>query len=114
MNETIYSSSHLLGVDEPGPRVREITFLALLNECGILKGISQSEIDKIKDIAVVWGSRDGWEDIMVTEIYNHDTGEVYWEDKEDRTGSDWSDDDEKLVSSLIMWGELESTIGEIY
>ena len=36
LNETIYNSSHMIGVSEVGPNVREISLLALLDEGGAL------------------------------------------------------------------------------
>ena len=120
LNETIYSANHMIGVDEPGPRVREITLLALLDEVNALTNndgtrISQNEIDEISDIAVVWGYVETnpflqYGEIVVQQIYNHDTGEVYWEDFENRVGDAWTDNDETLINSLLMWGDLESTI----
>ena len=64
LNETIYSSSYMVGVDEVGPGVREITLLALLDEGGALTNndgtrIPQKEINEIQDIAVVWNYDDG-------------------------------------------------------
>ena len=81
LKETIYGSSHLIGVSEPGSKIRNITLLALLNEGGALKSIPQHEINEIKTLAVVWYYEDmgGFNDIMVYQIYNHDTGEVYFE-----------------------------------
>ena len=49
---------------------------------------------------------DTYGDINVNQIYNHETGEVYWEDHI----SPWTDKDELIVNSLLMFGELESTI----
>ena len=39
------------------------------------------------------------------------TGDIYWEDK---TNDEWTDNDDKLVGSLLMWGNLESTIDGPY
>ena len=109
-NETIYSSSHLIGVPDIENNVKEITLLALLSEGGALKGLSNKEINEIKDIAIVWKydshSAFAQLDIIIEQIYNHDTGEVYWEDYDEN----WSGYDEILYSSIIMWGDLESTI----
>ena len=84
LNETIYNSSHMIGVSEVGSNVREITLLALLDEAGCLTNndvtrIPTQEINEITDIAIVW-KYDNYGDINVTQIYNHETGEVYWED----------------------------------
>jgi len=120
LNETIYSANHMIGVDEPGPNVREITLLALLDEVNALTNndgtrFQQTEINEIDNIAVVWGYVETnpllqYGEIAVKQIYNHDTGEVYWEDFENRVGDAWTDNDETLVNSLLMWGDLESTI----
>ena len=105
LNETIYNSSHMIGVSEVGSNVREITLLALLDEAGCLTNndgtrIPTQEINEITDIAIVW-KYDTYGDINVNQIYNHETGEVYWEDHI----SPWTDNDELIVNSLLMFGE---------
>ena len=110
LNETIYNSSYMIGVSEVGPNVREISLLALLDEGGALTNndgtrIPQKEINEIQDIAVVWNYDDGG-DTNIHQIYNHDTGEIYWEDHDEN----WSDGDELILSSLLMYADLESTI----
>ena len=104
LNETIYPANHLIGVDEPGPNVREITLLALLDEVNALTNndgtrFQQTEINEIDNIAVVWHV-DKFQDVVVNQIYNHDTGEVYWEDFENRVDDAWTDNDDKLVNTL--------------
>ena len=110
LNETIYNSSYMIGVSEVGPNVREISLLALLDEGGALTNndgtrIPQKEINEIQDIAVVWNYDDGG-DTNIHQIYNHDTGEIYWEDHDEN----WSDGDELILNSLLMYADLESTI----
>ena len=112
-NETVYPSSYLIGVDEVsnGP-LRNITLLALLSETNCLTNVDgiripQREIDEINTLAVVWNYND--DEIHVEQVYNHDTGEIYWDN--DTACADWTNKDETLVSSLLMWGQLESTIG---
>ena len=109
-NETIYNSSYMIGVSEVGSNVREISLLALLDEGGALTNndgtrIPQKEINEIEDIAVVWNYDDGG-DTNIHQIYNHDTGEIYWEDHDEN----WSDGDELILNSLLMYADLESTI----
>jgi len=108
LNETIFGSSYLVGVSEPGPRVRNITLLALLDEGGALTNndgtrIPQKEINEIHNLCIVWNF-DG--EYNIHQIYNHDTGEVYWEDHDEN----WTDGDELILSSLLMYVDLESTI----
>ena len=50
-------------------------------------------------------------DVMVHQIYDHDSGIVYWEDK---TNDEWTDNDEQLLDSLLMYGNLQETIGMYY
>ena len=103
-NETIYSSSHMISVDSSNLPLREITMLALLSETGCLNDVDT--YNDIRDISVVWYV-DKFEDIVVEQIYNQETGEVYWWDKPEEV---WTDNDELLVNTLLMWGELESTL----
>ena len=42
---------------------------------------------------------------------NPETGEVYWEEPSDE---EWTDEDDELTSSLLMYGGLQNTIGEYY
>ena len=116
-DETIYASSYLIGVDEvKTPPLRNITLLALLSECGCLTRndgtpFPQSEIDEINNLAIVWYEND--DEIHIHQIYNHDTGEVYW-DYESIGDWDWTDNDDKLVGSILMYGNLQETIGVNY
>ncbi len=109
-NETIYSPGKIIGVDERGPKVREITFLALLDECDCLTNndgirIPQREIDEIRELCISWLYVN--EEIQIVQIYNNETGEVYWEHNDLPENRLWTTNDEKLCSSLLMWGELE-------
>ena len=113
-NETIYNSSYMIGVSEVGSNVREISLLALLDEGGALTNndgtpFPQSEIDGINNLAIVWYEES--DEVYVHQIYNHDTGEVYWDDK---TNDEWTDNDDKLVGSILMYGNLQETIGMNY
>lgn len=111
-NETIFNGNHILGKDvyiDGKHRVEDITFNKYLHELGF--GIEFKEnIDNVKDIAVVWyydGGNGG--DIYIEQIYDHDTGEIFWEDKDEYTN-----EDEDLVNALVMYGNLQETIGMNY
>ena len=41
---------------------------------------------------------------MIDQIYNNDTGEVYFEDHTE----DWTEDDEILINGILMWADIES------
>ena len=81
---------------------RNITLLALISECGYLKGFSKEEIDNIKTIEVEW-YYDGDEIEVHGFGVNGKTIREYNDLPENRM---WSERDDNLVSSLLMWGEL--------
>ena len=81
---------------------RNITLLALISECGYLKDLNKEEIDNIKTIEVEW-YYDGDEIEIGGFGVNGKTIREYNDLPENRS---WGDRDENLVSSLLMWGEL--------
>ena len=100
MYEKTFSPSFMIPVEDSSNR--EITLLALIGECGYLKGLSKEEIDGAKTIEVEW-YYDG-DDIEVHAFgINGNVIREYNDLPENRS---WGDRDEILVSSLLMWGEL--------
>ena len=96
LQETIYHEGHLIG---------DVTFQTLmLNHCD---GYDDNECE---EFVVVW-HEDKFQDIVVNQIYNQDTGEVLWED---RPEEEWTDNDDQLLTELLMFGELQETIGSYY
>ena len=115
MNETIYNRNHIIGVEELDPPFREVTFHNLMMEFCEDYGNDVNDNGaeyECENFAVVWNYID--EELHIQQIYNHDTGEVYWEDNFDEvdtpSGRDWSLNDEILYCSLLMWAEVEQTI----
>ena len=108
MNETIFGKQYLLGRDEyvdGKHRILNVPLIDVMNDLGFIPDGKYSEI---YDLNVVWYEKD--EDIYITEIYDNDSGEVYWTDPSE----DWTDADDELTNSLLMWGGLENTIGDYY
>jgi len=104
MYEKTFPSSFMTPVEDGSGR--EITLLALIGECGYLKGLSKEEIDSAKTIEIEWDYVG--DDI---EIYGFGIdGKVIREYNDLPQNRLWSDNDEKLVSSLLMWGELEDEL----
>jgi len=104
MYETVFLTSYLIGVEDGSTPLRNITLLALIGECGYLKDYTKEEIDLIKTIEVEWN-------------YVGDEIEVYGfsiDGKEIRQYNDlpenrmYTERDDILISSLLMWGELEN------
>ena len=110
MNETIFGTAYMVGKDEyveGKHRVKNINLIDLMDDLGFIP--DGKNVNEITDLNVVWYSdNDG--DIYITEIYDNDSGEVYWTDPSE----DWTDADDELTNSLLMWGGLENTIGEYY
>jgi len=105
MNETIYASSYLLGKDvyiDGKHRVENIQFADFMRETGHI-----DHPGPVNTLSVVW--HDEEEDLFIDQVYDHETGEIYFED-EGRTGDDWTNEDETLINSIIMWADVRSTI----
>ena len=99
LNETRYGTKDLIGWDVNGG-VEDITLHNLLVEVGLLE-----EGHGYEELTVVWEYVD--QEIHIQEIYDNDSGDVIWRLPEDEA---YSEEDEVIMNSLLMWGELESTI----
>ena len=109
-NETIYTHNYLLGRDiyiDGKHRIENITFRDYLVETNLLYG---PEIEDVINIAVVWEVID--EDQYVKQIYNHDTGEIFFD--ESSMTEEITDEVDDLISSILMYGNLEQTIDGAY
>ena len=107
--ETLYGKQYLLGKDvyvDGKHKILNVPLIDLMDELGF---IPEGEYTQIFTLAVVWYEIE--EEIIVHQIYNHDTGEILWEDK---TNDEWTDNDEQLLDALLMYGNLQETIGEYY
>ena len=107
--ETLYGKQFLLGRDVYVDGQHKILNVPLIDVMDDLGFIPKEDYNQIFTLAVVWYENDG--DVMVHQIYDHDTGKILWEDK---TNDEWTDNDEELLNALLMYGNLEQTIGEYY
>ncbi len=101
-NETIYGNSYLLGRDvyiDGKHRIENIAFDKYLRDLGLL-----DHTDIVHNLAVVWYVKD--DEQYVQQIYNHDTGEIYFDEPTD----EWTDEVDEIVSALLMYGNLEQII----
>ena len=104
LNETLYGNSYLLGRDvyiNGKHRIENIPFDRYLRELNFI-----THPGDVHNLAVVWYVED--EDQYVSQIYDHDTGEIYWETP---TNDEWSDNDDEITNALLMYGNLEQQIG---
>ena len=99
LNETRYGTKDLIGWDVNGG-VEDITLHNLLIEVGLLE-----EINDYEELVVVWEYVD--QEISIQEIYDNDSGDVLWRLPDDEA---YSEEVDVIMNSLLMWGELESTI----
>ena len=99
LNETRYGTKDFIGWDVNGG-VEDITLHNLLVEVGLL-----DEGHGYEELTVVWEYADS--EISIQEIYDNDSGDVLWRLPEDEA---YSEEDDVIMNSLLMWGELESTI----
>jgi hypothetical protein len=108
LNETIYGNSYLLGKDvyiDGKHRIENIAFDKYLKELNFI-----THPGNVHNLAVVWYNTDDGmhNDTHISQIYDHDTGEVYWEEPSDNA---WSSDDDEITNALLMYGNLEQQIG---
>ena len=104
-SETPFNRNYMLDADEfINGKQHTISNINLMDLMYLLGFISEYYNDRINNLNVVWDSDAFNDDVNVLEIYDGDTGEVHWENP---TDSNWTDKDETLVNSLIMWGSLE-------
>ena len=109
LQETLYGKQYLLGKDvyvDGKHRILNVPLIDMMDELGF---IPKEKYNEIYDLSVVWYEKD--EDIYITQIYDYESGEVYWEEPSDE---EWTDQDDELTSALLMYGGLENTIGEYY
>ena len=99
LNETRYGTQDLIGWDVNGG-VEDITLHNLLVEVGLL-----DEDHEYEELTVVWEYAD--QEIHIQEIYDNDSGDVLWRLPDYEA---YSEEDDVIMNSLLMWGELESTI----
>jgi len=107
MNETRFGKSYLLGKDEyidGKHRIKNIPLIDMMDDLGFIP--DNKSVNEITDLNVVWYEKD--DEFFIVEIYDNDSGEVYWTDPSE----DWTDNDDELTNSLLMWGNLENTIGD--
>ena len=105
-NETLYGKQYLLGTDvyEDGKhKILNVPLIDVMDRNGF---IPEGDYNQIFTLSVVW-YEDKFEDVVVHQIYNHDTGEIYFDEPTDL----WTDQVDEIVSALLMYGNLEQQIG---
>jgi hypothetical protein len=110
VKEKLFKSKFQISVEETSnyrsdKRIREIPMANLLYEGKLVTEQQFNEmITENQEIIVSWDEDDF--EINVRQIHNDTTGEVYREYNDIPENRMWSAGDELVVSSLLMWGEL--------
>ena len=105
-DETIFHKDQKIAVSELGPHIRELGFSEFMIDYS--QSYFPNTPDKTCDnLAVVWCEND--EEVYIHQIYNHDTGEIFFDESEEMT-----DEVDDLISSILMYANLEQTIDGAY
>ena len=105
MQEKYFRSNDNIGVDEVGTGVREVTIAQLLFESKLISHPERDEaLANDYEIIVEWYEKD--EEIEITQILNNTTGEIYREYNDLPQNRLWTEGDELVVCSLLMYGDL--------
>ena len=105
MQEKYFRSNDIIGVDEVGSGVREVTIAQLLFESKLISHTERDEaLANNYEIIVEWYEKGG--EIEITQISNDTTGEVYREYNDLPQNRLWTNGDELVVCSLLMYGDL--------
>ncbi len=102
-NETIFGKAYLLGRDDyidGKHRVKNITLIDYMRKLDLI-----DHSGPVETLSVVWYVKD--DEQYVQQIYDHDTGEIYFDEPTD----EWTDEVDEIVSALLMYGNLEQQIG---
>ena len=104
IQEKIFKANDKIGVDEVGG-YREVTIAQLLFEGKMLDHAERDEaIAKNYDMTIDYEY--SFDNIEITQIWNSTTGEIYREYNDLPKNRMWTDGDELVVCSILMWGEL--------
>ena len=107
MKEVILSHDYVVGESYPDKdgreRIRSVKLGDLIRNCGFIDDVEWrvNNNEYPTDFAIRY--EDENDELDLIDIYDAVTGEVYWWQKDPK---DWTIMDEKLVTDLLMWGEL--------
>tara|TARA_A100001391_G_scaffold176989_2_gene140539 strand:- start:1502 stop:1831 length:330 start_codon:yes stop_codon:yes gene_type:complete len=103
--ETNFKPKDAIGLSEVGPGVRELSFAGLLYEGKMINIGTKHDLLQSNDLITVDWYLDG-DDVEITAIRNNTTGEVYREYNDLPENRGWTEGDELVVCSLLMYGDL--------
>jgi len=105
IQEKCFRSNDNIGVDEVGSGVREVSIAQLLFESKLITHPERDEALANNYVIVVeWYEKDG--EIEINQIWNDTTGEIYREYNDLPQNRLWTEGDELVVCSLLMYGDL--------
>ena len=105
IQEKCFRSNDNIGVDEVGSGVREVSIAQLLFESKLITHPERDEALANNYVIVVeWYEKNG--EIKINQIWNDTTGEIYREYNDLPQNRLWTEGDELVVCSLLMYGDL--------
>lgn len=105
IQEKCFRSNDNIGVDEVGSSVREVSIAQLLFESKLITHPERDEALANNYVIVVeWYEKSG--EIEINQIWNDTTGEIYREYNDLPQNRLWTEGDELVVCSLLMYGDL--------
>lgn len=110
MKEVILSHDYIVGEsysDDKGiEKIRDIKLGDLIKNCGFIDEVEWRIKNDEYPTNFVVRFEDEDDELNLIDIYDAISGETYWWQKDTE---EWTDMDEKLVTDLLMWGNLNET-----
>jgi len=106
--EKTFTPNYMIAVKDCASPLRNLTMLELLEECGYLNNYTEDQKARIKTIDVEFAYYNNDEDLDVTGFSIDGKVVRVWNDLPENKLHTVNDD--IFISSLLMWGDLESIL----
>ena len=106
--EKTFTPNYMIAVKDCASPLRNLTMLELLEECGYLNNYTEDQKVKIKTIDVEFAYYNNDEDLDITGFSIDGKVVRVWNDLPENKL--YTVNDDIFISSLLMWGDLESII----
>ena len=106
--EKTFTPNYMIAVKDCASPLRNLTMLELLEECGYLNNYTEDQKVRIKTIDVEFAYYNNDEDLDITGFSIDGKVVRVWNDLPENKL--YTVNDDIFISSLLMWGDLESII----